>query len=186
MITQSLAGQMMQRLLQPIFNEIDKLSEDGELTAAEIGSISDMAIAAIPQIDNAMTGLVNNLAGAGINLRQQAGQFTGISRDIAGASEESILGLAAAVNTANYYISHVPTISENVAAIREALTGESGGGRRNVATRGEAEGPTYEDQMLIYAAAIPAMRDDTAAMRAMLERVIKPVGVSATHYVAIR
>lgn len=186
MITQSLAGQMMQRLLQPIFDEIDRLSEDGELTAAEIGSISDMAIAAIPQIDNAMTGLVNNLAGAGINLRQQAGQFTGISRDIAGASEESILGLAAAVNTANYYISHVPTISENVAAIREALTGESGGGRRNVATRGEAEGPTYEDQMLIYASAIPTMRDDMAVMRSLLERVIKPVGVSATHYVAVR
>lgn len=186
MITQSLAGQMMQRLLQPIFNEIDKLSEDGELTAAEIGSISDMAIAAIPQIDSAMTGLVNNLAGAGINLRQQAGQFTGISRDIAGASEESILGLAAAVNTANFYISHVPTISENVAAIREALTGESGGGRRNVATRGDVEGPTYEDQMLAYASAIPTMRDDMAVMRSLLERVIKPVGVSATHYVAIR
>lgn len=186
MITQSLAGQMMQRLLQPIFDEIDRLSEDGELTASEIGSISDMAIAAIPQIDSAMTGLVNNLAGAGINLRQQAGQFTGISRDIAGASEESILGLAAAVNTANYYISHVPTISENVAAIREALTGESGGGRRNVATRGEAEGPTYEDQMLIYASAIPTMRDDMAVMRSLLERVIKPVGVSATHYVAVR
>ena len=187
MITQSLAGQMMQRLLQPIFDEIDRLSEDGELTASEIGSISDMAIAAIPQIDNAMTGLVNNLAGAGINLRQQAGQFTGISRDIAGASEESILGLAAAVNTANYYISHVPTISENVAAIREYLTGESAGGRRNsAATRGEAEGPTYEDQMLIYASAIPTMRDDMAVMRSLLERVIKPVGVSATHYVAVR
>ena len=187
MITQSLAGQMMQRLLQPIFDEIDRLSEDGELTAAEIGSISDMATAAIPQIDAAMTGLVNNLAGAGINLRQQAGQFTGISRDIAGASEESILGLAAAVNTANFYISHVPTISENVAAIREVLTGEAVPGRRNTAaTRGDVEGPTYEDQMLAYAASIPLMRDDTATIRALLERVIKPVGTTATHYVSIR
>lgn len=187
MITQSLAGQMMQRLLQPIFDEIDRLSEDGELTAAEIGSISEMATAAIPQIDAAMTGLVNNLAGAGINLRQQAGQFTGISRDIAGASEESILGLAAAVNTANFYISHVPTISENVAAIREVLTGEAVPGRRNTAaTRGDVEGPTYEDQMLAYAASIPLMRDDTATIRALLERVIKPVGTTATHYVSIR
>lgn len=187
MITQSLAGQMMQSLLQPIFEEIDRLAKDGELTATDIAAISEMATAAIPQIDAAMTGLVNNLAGAGINLRQQAGQFTGISRDIAGASEESILGLAAAVNTANFYISHVPTISENVAAIREVLTGEAVPGRRNTAaTRGDVEGPTYEDQMLAYAASIPLMRDDTATIRALLERVIKPVGTTATHYVSIR
>lgn len=188
MITQSLAGKMMQTLLQPIFDEIDRLSLDGELTAAEIGRISDMATAAIPQIDDAMTGLVNGLATSGINLRQQAGQFTGISRDIAGASEESILGLAAAVNTANFYISHVPTISENVAAIREALTGEAAASGRRLtrASANEGEALPYEDQMLLYAAAIPQMRDDTAAMRSLLEKVIKPAGVSATHYVAVR
>lgn len=184
MITKSLAGKIMQEMLQPIFNEIDTLAADGELTASEIGRISEMALATIPQINNAMTGLTNNLAASGINLRQQASQFTGISRDIAGASEESILGLAAAVNTANFYISHVPTISENVAAIREALTGEASPGRRNVATRGDIEGPTYEDQMLTYAASIPLMRDDTATIRSLLQRVIKTDG--ATSYVVIR
>ena len=182
MIVKSLAGKAMQNLLRPIFDEIDSLAIDGELTAAEIGRISAMATAAIPQINDAMTGLMNNLTTAGIDLRTHAGQFTGISRDIAGASEESILGLAAAVNTANFYISHVPAIAENVAAIRGALVGDTPANVRTTAS----EGPTYEDQMLGLVGSIPQMRDDMAAMRSMLERVIKPVGVSATHYVAVR
>lgn len=182
MIVKSLAGAAMQNLLKPVFDEIDSLAIDGELTAAEIGRISAMATAAIPQINDAMTGLMNNLTTAGIDLRTHAGQFTGISRDIAGASEESILGLAAAVNTANFYISHVPAIAENVAAIRGALVGDTPANVRTTAS----EGPTYEDQMLGLVGSIPQMRDDMAAMRSMLERVIKPVGVSATHYVAVR
>lgn len=182
MIVKSLAGAAMQNLLKPVFDEIDNLALDGELTAAEIGRISAMATAAIPQINDAMTGLMNNLTTAGIDLRTHAGQFTGISRDIAGASEESILGLAAAVNTANFYISHVPAIAENVAAIRGALVGDTPANVRTTAS----EGPTYEDQMLGLVGSIPQMRDDMAAMRTMLEKVIKPVGVSATHYVAVR
>lgn len=182
MIVKSLAGKAMQNLLRPIFDEIDNLAIDGELTAAEIGKISAMATAAIPQINDAMTGLMNNLTTAGIDLRTHAGQFTGISRDIAGASEESILGLAAAVNTANFYISHVPAIAENVAAIRGALVGDTPANVRTTAS----EGPSYEDQMLGLVGSIPQMRDDMAAMRSMLEKVIKPVGVSATHYVAVR
>ena len=182
MIVKSLAGKAMQELLSPIFDEIQTLSNDGELTAADIGRISDMAAAKIPQINDAMTGLMNNLTTAGIDLRTHAGQFTGISRDFAGASEESILGLSAAVNTANFYISHVPAIAENVAAIRGALVGDTPANVRTTAS----EGPTYEDQMLGLVGSIPQMRDDMAAMRSMLERVIKPVGVSATHYVAVR
>lgn len=182
MIVKSLAGKAVQELLSPIFDEIQTLSNDGELTAADIGRISDMAAAKIPQINDALTGLMNNLTTAGIDLRTHAGQFTGISRDIAGASEESILGLAAAVNTANFYISHVPAIAENVAAIRGALVGDTPANVRTTAS----EGPTYEDQMLGLVGSIPQMRDDMAAMRSMLERVIKPVGVSATHYVAVR
>ena len=180
MITKSLAGKIMQNMLDPIFKEIDRLALDGDLTADEIGRISTMATEAIPQIDSAMTTLMNSLTTAGIDLRTHAGQFTGISRDIAGASEESILGLAAAVNTANFYISYVPAIAENVAALRAAIAGDTPATVRTTAS----EGPTYEDQMLGYAANLPLMRDDTNAIRTLLERVIKPNG--SAYYVSVR
>lgn len=180
MIVKSLAGKAMQNLLRPIFDEIDSLAIDGELTAAEIGRISAMATAAIPQINDAMTGLMNNLTTAGIDLRTHAGQFTGISRDIAGASEESILGLAAAVNTANFYISHVPAIAENVAAIRGALVGDTPANVRTTAS----EGPTYEDQMLGLVGRMPTIEQHLSDLLSEVRKVIKSTGSS--YYVAIR
>ena len=180
MIVKSLAGKAMQNLLRPIFDEIDNLAIDGELTAAEIGKISAMATAAIPQINDAMTGLMNNLTTAGIDLRTHAGQFTGISRDIAGASEESILGLAAAVNTANFYISHVPAIAENVAALRAALAGDTPATVRTTAS----EGPTYEDQMLGLVGRMPTIEQHLADLLTEFRRVVRSSGGS--FYVAIR
>ena len=184
MITNSLAAKLMQSILQPLFDEIDQMALSGnELSASEIGQIAAEAPDYINRINNAMTTLMNQMAAAGYNVRQQAGSFTGISRSIAGASEESISGLAAGINTQNFYISYVPTISANVAAILAVLGGSPA--NPNAAPNAE-EGPSYEDQMLMYTAYLPQMHDDMAAVRQMLERVIKPVGVSATHYVAIR
>gem|GEM_PF-2643917 len=184
MITNSLAAKLMQSILQPLFDEIDQMALSGnELSASEIGQIAAEAPDYINRINNAMTTLMNQMAAAGYNVRQQAGSFTGISRSIAGASEESINGLAAGINTQNFYISYVPTISANVAAILAVLGGSPAS--PNAAPNAE-EGPSYEDQMLMYTAYLPQMHDDMAAVRQMLERVIKPVGVSATHYVAIR
>lgn len=180
MIVKSLAGKAMQNLLKPVFDEIDSLAIDGELTAAEIGRISAMATAAIPQINDAMTGLMNNLTTAGIDLRTHAGQFTGISRDFAGASEESILGLSAAVNTANFYISHVPAIAENVAAIRGALVGDTPANVRTTAS----EGPTYEDQMLGLVGRMPTIEQHLADLLTEFRRVVRSSGGS--FYVAIR
>ena len=180
MIVKSLAGAAMQNLLKPVFDEIDSLAIDGELTAAEIGRISAMATAAIPQINDAMTGLMNNLTTAGIDLRTHAGQFTGISRDFAGASEESILGLAAAVNTANFYISHVPAIAENVAALRAALAGDTPANVRTTAS----EGPSYEDQMLGLVGRMPTIEQHLSDLLSEVRKVIKSTGSS--FYVAIR
>ena len=96
MITQSLGAKIMQSILA---------ASGGELSAQEIAQIANMAPEYIGQINNAMTTLMNQLAAAGYNVRQQVGSFTGISRDIAGASEESITGLAAGINTQNFYMS---------------------------------------------------------------------------------
>ena len=180
MVVNSLAAKFIQSILDPLFKQIDAAAKDGDLTAQEIGEISEQLPGLMGQIDNALGTMVSQLSAAGINLRQQAGQFTGISRDIAGASEESILGLAAGVNTANFYMSHLPAIAENVAALRAYIVGDAAATVRTTAS----EGPTYEDQMLGYAANLPMMRDDMYAIRSLLEKVIKPVGTA--YYVSVR
>ena len=123
MITRSLAAKIMQEMLQPIFRQIDTMSKDGLLATDDIAAIAALAQEQIPLINDAMTNLMTSLASAGLDVRASTAGFHGISKDIAGASEESILGLAAAINTQNFYISYVPTISENVSQILAAMTG---------------------------------------------------------------
>lgn len=122
MITRSLAAKIMQEMLQPIFRQIDTMSKDGLLATDDIAAIAALAQEQIPLINDAMTNLMTSLASAGLDVRASTAGFHGISKDIAGASEESILGLAAAINTQNFYISYVPTISENVSQILAAMT----------------------------------------------------------------
>jgi DNA repair exonuclease SbcCD ATPase subunit len=179
MIEQSLGAKIMQTILQPLFDEIDALAaEGGELSSGEIAKIAQEAPEYIDKINAAMTTMMNQLAAAGYNVRQGVSGLTGISRDIAGASEESITGLAAGINTQNFYMS---LISQNVAAILQTMTG------------GEVQGATgvtvpdsYKETMLQQTSFIPQIHDDMYAVRALLEKVIKPNGTSATHYVATR
>ena len=123
MINRSLAAKIMQEMLQPIFDQIDELSKDGLLSVSEIASISQLAQERIPLINEAMTSLMSSLAAAGLDVRTNTAGFHGISKEIAGASEESVLALAAGINTQNFYMSYMPTISENVSQILAAMTG---------------------------------------------------------------
>lgn len=179
MITESLAAKLMQSILEPLFQEIDDLAEaGGELSAADIAKIASDSTGYIDRINAAMTTLMNQLTAAGYNVRDKAGQFTGIARDIAGASEESITGLAAGINTQNFYMMH---IDQQVAAILATLTGGS------VAT---ADGSQvvldpYKEQMLAYAAYLPMMHDNVAAMRSLLDKVIRPIGTSSNYRMII-
>lgn len=126
MISQSLASKMMQTILDPLFKEIDDMAKSGgELSAEEIATIAQQTPEYIDRINDAMNSLMTQLLGAGYNVRQQSGNLTGIARSAAGASEESINGLAAGINTLLYYQAYLPTISMDVAAIRAAIAGDS-------------------------------------------------------------
>lgn len=123
MINRSLAAKIMQEMLKPVFDQIDELAKDGVLSMSEIAQISQLAQQQIPLMNEAMTGLMTGLAAAGNDVRTSTSGFHGISKDIAGASEESILGLAAGINTQNFYMSYMPVISENVSQILASMTG---------------------------------------------------------------
>ena len=126
MVINSVMAKMIQAQLKPFFDEIDSLASDGNLAAEDIARIMSEIPSQVDAIDKGLQLAADNLEAAGVSFSsmRENGDFTGISRDIANASEESINGLAAGINTQNYYISHVPQIADNVAAIRVAL--ESG------------------------------------------------------------
>lgn len=178
MITQSLAAKLIQTILDPVFQAIDTMAGDGELTASEIADISDMTLGATEDIDRALSVLMSKLAAAGYNIRQSDSQFTGISRNIATATEESINGLAAGINTQNFYMSYVPTISQDVAAIRTALVGTS--------AVPEAVTPSqFGDEM--FRGQMSRIDENIAEIRGMLKSVITPKSASVnTHCVGMK
>lgn len=187
MINRSLAAKIMQEMLGPIFEQIDLLASDGLLSTEEIASIAALAQERIPLINDAMTNLMTSLSSAGLDLRTNTSGLKGISKNIATASEESILGLAAGINTQNFYMSYVPTISENVAQILAVMTGDASGTPR-AATRGmngAEEDVIPSVQQMVYDH-LPNMDVNISEMLRLFRSVIATKNTSSSAYIAVK
>lgn len=189
MIVEGIAAELVRNVLQPIYDSIGKAAEDDMIDANEIAAIAGAVPEATQEINAAMTVLIEKLKGAGYDIRQQTTGLTGIGKDIASASEESILGLAAGINTQNFYISQ---IHANVAAILAKIGGTPSvpGG---VDVKALVE---LQNQHLAY---LPVIAQHTAdilvrceraataceSMSRNIGRVIVPKGSQSSHQVSV-
>lgn len=187
MVVESLLAKVMEKALEPVFTMIDEMGDsDFYSTSFWQRVMSTMQTAT----ENGVVGAQNvmsMLEQMGVNLRGLGGEMTGISRDIATASEESILGLAAGINTQNFYISQVPTKLDTIIGL---LRGEG------VIPQGSAI--TLQDVMIAqnqFLSHLPTIAQHTAETVAeckqivvetrrtadALDRVIKPDGTRTTY-----
>lgn len=182
MVVESLAARLVQSILKPLFDQIDEYNKDGGLTESRIAEIAQSTSGYVGQINAALTSLMSNLAAEEYDIRKAGSGLSGISKDIAGASEESILGLAAGINTQNYYISQ---IHANVAQILMLIQG-NGAQIAQQATEGTAlliDNPyltQYLPSIDQHTANIEAYCAETLAT---LNKVIKPRGTQTSHVV---
>lgn len=192
MVVNSLAAKIIQGILQPIFDDIDKLAKEGEeLSEQDIANIAAETEVATEKIDTAMQALMQRLAAAGINMRATGSDLSGISKDIAGASEESINGLAAGINTQNFYMSYMPAISATVDAILAAIggsTGENTAAGRAMARAASADnqpGQTFGDET--FRGQMQRIDENISEIRYMFKSVITPKSANTnTHAVATK
>ena len=192
-VNQALAG-VVQRVLQPFYDEIDKLAKDGEITTDDITKV----MSAVPKyVQTATEGLnvaMESLRAAGFDvdaLRENTSDLKGISRNIATASEESINGLATGINTQNFYISQ---IHENVLMIAKIMAQDAG-----LATK--ETGNVMQDLITIqnqHLSSLPLIEYNTAETVKRCERaaiaceniynvlgkVVKPSGTKASYHVS--
>ena len=191
MVVESLAAKVIQSILQPLFDEIEALAADGDLTANEIAKIAGETGTYIATVDTAMTSLMNELTAAGYNIRRESNGLSGISKDIATASEESVLGLAAGINTQNFYISHIYSSVDQILAVLI-------GGSQSIAAQAgvSSAGVTGQD----YLSYLPNIAQNTAdavnrCERAAvaceeiannISRVIKPKGTAAAYAIQVQ
>ena len=190
MIVESLIAKVMERALDPVFRMVENMG-DSDFYSNSFWSqlMTEMNKAT----ENGVVGAQNimgMLESIGINLRDTGTGLTGISRDIATASEESILGLAAGINTQNFYISQVPTKLDTIIGLLRGGSAvvDSGVNVQDLIT--------IQNQFLSH---LPTIAQNTAETVARCERaavacesmasklgsVIKPKGTTSTHSVNV-
>jgi hypothetical protein len=125
MIVESYLAQAVKNALQPVFDMIDERLADGDLSAQDIVDIQRKYNEAEDDIDNGLRVRMELLKELGLDvesLRNADSGYTGIAKDIAGATSEEINTAAAIGNTIMYHTSHLPIISENVAAMYQLMS----------------------------------------------------------------
>ena len=161
MVVEGIAAQLVKNILDPIYKQIKEIASDDIITADEIASVADQVPGAVDSINNALTVVFEKLKQAGYDVRKNSTGLTGISKDIASASEESILGLSAGINTQNFYISQ---IHANVAAILTKI----GGG--NISTTGGVDMKTLVDMQNQHLSYLPVIAQHTSDILVRCER----------------
>lgn len=120
MVIESMAAKLVETILAPLFNQMDKLGADTS-AGDVIKTITDfMATNPISKINGAMEVLLASLQAQGIDITKTAGKLSGTAKEVSNASEESIQGLAAGINTQNFYMSGIYSTVNRIYAMMEA------------------------------------------------------------------
>ena len=182
MVAESVIAGVMKTALQPVFDMIDKMTADDLYEPKFWQNLGAEVESATENADVGASNAMKMLEAMGINIREMGSNLTGISKDIATASEESILGLAAGINTQNFYISQI-----HAAVLRMEMLMQSGSTGVNI-----QDLVTMQNQHLAH---LPNIADNTAntlaeckailvqvtAIADNLNRVITVNGSPSTH-----
>lgn len=123
MVAESVIAGVMKTALEPVFTMIDNMTADDLYDPKFWQNLGTAVETATEDADVGATNAMKTLEAIGLNIREMGSNLSGISKDIATASEESILGLAAGINTQNFYISQI-----HAAVLRMEMLMQSGAG----------------------------------------------------------
>lgn len=122
MIIEGAAARIIENALSPLWDKITEAYKSSDPQRALEAALDGMDTF-INDANNGMEVLYKSMKAKGYDLDKILGDssgtnYTGIKRDIASASEESINGLAAGINTQNFYMQQ---INSNVLALRQIV-----------------------------------------------------------------
>lgn len=127
MIIEGAAAKIIDNILSPMWDKMGTMLEKNDITGAIDYLVNDMD-SFIQQADDGMNVLWESLRAKGYDMQKLLGdtdtsEYTGIKRDIASASEETMNNVATIGNTLMFYVSPIPNIAENVAVMRALMEG---------------------------------------------------------------
>lgn len=129
MIVEGAAARIIENALTPVWNSMQQMLDKNDIQGA-IESLVNGMDAALSTANNGMEVLWKALEARGYDMKKLISdtdnQYSGIAKSISGATSEEINNVAAIGNTLMYYVSPIPRMDENLAAIRSLM--ESGSG----------------------------------------------------------
>lgn len=189
MVANTILAQYVQSMMKPVFDYINQLSEDPSLISdPKFWKGLDLLMGSTTGgINTGLEYLYEIFKKYGIDFNAGTSDLKGISKDIANASEESILGLAAGINTQNFYISGIKQDTAMIVALLQ------GGGLKMAS---QVDTAALIQQQNTYLQHLPNIANNTANTVAeckniviqtkrladRLDQVVKPVGSAATGY----
>lgn len=117
MVVESLLAKAMQRALEPTFKMIDQMKEEDFYDQKFWARVMRSADEGAKNADAAGQAIMKWAEQWGYNGREQEENFTGIAKNISGATSEEINTAAQIGNTLMYYVSPIPRMDENLARI---------------------------------------------------------------------
>ena len=190
MLVESLIAKVMERALKPVFDMVDSMQDSDFYSNSFWAQLSSQMAEATENGAIGAENIMSMIESMGINLRDTGASLTGISKDIATASEESILGLAAGINTQNFYISQVPTKLDTIIGLLRGGSQVVQGGVNmqdliTIQNQHLSYLPTIAQHTSETVAECKAIVVETRRTADALERVIKPRGTQSTHSVNV-
>lgn len=118
MIVESLLAKVMERALKPAFDMIDNMNEEDFYSESFWKKVIATAEQGAKDADHGAGVVMKWIEKMGYDMREMGSEYSGIAKDVAGATSEEINANTAALNTQNYYMA---TLSANVALIRQLM-----------------------------------------------------------------
>lgn len=189
MIVESVLGEVMKKALQPVYDLIGDAESTDFYDVDYWKKVVEQMQKAGQDADTAGKIIMDLIEQAGINLKDTGEGLTGISKDIATASEESILGLAAGINTQNFYISGIYTYVAQIAAMMQGSTaiGQQVNLQDLITIQNQhlSSLPNIELNTANTVAECRNILYETRRIANSIDKVIKPQGTAASHSVAV-
>lgn len=117
MVVESLLAKVMERALKPAFDMIDTMGETDFYSEAFWKRLMAVAEQGASNADRGAATVMSWMEKMGIDMKELGSEYTGIAKDIAGATSEEINTAAAIGNTLMYYVSPIPRMDENLARV---------------------------------------------------------------------
>nr|DAN28948.1 MAG TPA: Tape measure domain protein [Caudoviricetes sp.] len=179
MVVESLMAKAMQRALEPTFKMIDEMDEDDFYDENFWRKVMESADKGSKDANAAGAVIMEWAKKWGYDGREKAEGFTGIAKNIAGATSEEINTAAAIGNTLLYYAAPIPRIDENLARVVALMEG------RGVAlptASGITTGAIDYTEMFTTAnqhlSSLPRMEQHLAEIHTMLGRALRTKGAT--------